>query len=505
MAETFQTADGRTLVRSMQGWREVSDAEASILDESTLTAVGNAAAAAGSETLGLLESAAGFVRGGEFGTGFRRAMIQHGSDRSAAARAEIEQRRMLRPEATAGGRAITFGLEDIATGGVILPAVVALASKRLATGAAKRAAARQADEAGEFATREAADPSLGSLLDELPQTQRPMSQAEAGATLDAIENVPRYRVAAQTIKEKIFKNSRLSGDQARLIESGAVARSGFKLLPGQSSGNNIMVDIVETVPQAADIFSGTLAENGRLLMEKTAKAVGLEAKDWGRDILGQARAKVGAMFDRVEAAIPDTTLGDDLAGALDDVLTTRERKLFDLAGDTSVSGTDLMELRSLVNAELSAARKDSAEGIAARTLEQTLEELDDIIKNAIDDPAIAELWAEARQRWRMVLALDRPGVITPEGDVSLKRLVGAMEKQFPNEFRRTLQVSGEALPMDMRDLMEYARVARSFASNLPNSGTATRNILAKLVSNPAAQKIAGGTAGISFLAALVGD
>ena len=80
-----------------------------------------------------------------------------------------------------------------------------------------------------------------------------------------------------------------------------------------------------------------------------------------------------------------------------------------------------------------------------------------------------------------------------------------MEKQFPNEFRRTLQVSGEALPMDMRDLMEYARVARSFASNLPNSGTATRNILAKLVSNPAAQKIAGGTAGISFLAALVGD
>ena len=164
-----------------------------------------------------------------------------------------------------------------------------------------------------------------------------------------------------------------------------------------------------------------------------------------------------------------------------------------------------MELRSLINSELSAARKESAEGVAARQLEQTMEALDEIILSAIDDPVGAAVWKEARQRWRMVLALDRPGVITSEGDISLKRLTAAMEKQFPNEFRRTLLggKGSDALPMDMRNLMEYARIARTFASNLPNSGTATRNILAKIVANPVAQGALATTAGVSFFTALV--
>ena len=57
--------------------------------------------------------------------------------------------------------------------------------------------------------------------------------------------------------------------------------------------------------------------------------------------------------------------------------------------------------------------------------------------------------------------------------------------------------------MDMRNLMEYARIARTFASNLPNSGTATRNILAKIVANPVAQGALATTAGVSFFTALV--
>ena len=425
MAETYTTANGRTLIRSMQGWREVSPAEAEVLGETTGEAVGSAAAASLRSFGGLAMSLIGHLTTGPAAGATR----QRFGAISAEAEAEIAFRRPLRPEATAGGRIIGEAVIDVATGGLLAPAIAKLVAQRGARQLARRTAAQATTDApivaraetptaaavrAEPPTIKAADPSLGKLLDDLPQTQQPMSKAEAGATLDAIENVPRYRAAAQSIKEKIFKNSALSTDQARLIESGAVARSGFKLLPGQAKGNNIMVDIVETVPQVADLFAPSLAHNARLLMEKTARSVGLEAKDWGRDILGQARAKVGAMFDRVESAIPEgVSLGDDLVQSLETALTKGERRLFDLDANTSLSGSDLMELRSLINSELSAARKLSAEGVAARELEQTMEALDEIILSAIDDPVVEAVWKEARQRWRMVLALERPGVITP--------------------------------------------------------------------------------------------
>ena len=520
MAISSVREDGTTVVLRENGrYEEATPEEAAVLAESTSQAVMRSAGENLRVTGGLIQSVLGAGMVSQHG----RMAEARGDAQIADAAQNIETREFARPGASAAGALLGGLTEEALTAG---SASIAVLGKRmlsegvqsLASNRAKRAAATQAAEVAADLPVSTDAKDFNNLMADLPQANRPQAAAdvtpgapgsvktapgaESAATLEQMGNVPRWRDAVTGVAEKIGKGSGLSADQARLLSSGTVAKTGFRLFPGQASGSNVAVDVAETIPQFADIFSPITNTNGRLMGEKVARSVGLEPGAMGRDILSEGRTTVGRMFDNVDAAIQPQKLPDNLATQLDDALNKTERELFDLKGSEQ-TGSDIMELRSKLNSELSAERKLAAEGKRARQLETTLENFDDIIAKGLDDPAMEAKWAEARQRWRMVLALDKPGVIdSATGDISLKRLTGAMEKQFPNEFKRKLIPGSDKLPADMVDLMEFTRVARSYASNLPNSGTATRNLFVKAATNPV---VYGSLSGAALVTGLFGD
>jgi hypothetical protein len=483
------------------------------MQESAVEAVGRSAFENLRVTGGLIQAGLGFAGGGRH----RGAIAaQPGLDRIDEASQEIALREFARPEAAAAGAMLGGLTEELATAGT---ASVAVMGRNMLRSAIANRAKRQANDAIRAA---AASPVSGDsrafndLMADLPQANiyngtADVSPAGAGrvntaptpesaATLETLENVPRWESTARGMKNKLLEGTGLSTTQKRLVDSGAVARSGFKLFPGQASGSNVVADMVETLPHVAEVFSPTVTHNARLLAEKTSRAVGLEAKDFGRDILGASRERVGGMFDTVEGAIGPMRIEASLASKLDEALNKPERELFDLAGSDQ-TGRDLMEIRSKLNQELAAERKVAAEGKRARQLEDTLEEFDNIIEQGIDDPAISKLYSDARQRWRVVRSIDN-AVDPTTGDLSLKKLAASFDRNFQTEFKRKTLAGSDKLPADVADLLEYVRVARSFQSNLPNSGTATRNFLVKIATTP---QVAVPIVGAGFFTGLVGE
>ena len=214
-----------------------------------------------------------------------------------------------------------------------------------------------------------------------------------------------------------------------------------------------------------------------------------------RNILSESRQALGARFNAVRKTIGDLDGGrialhpDDIAlletPEFRSVLTPRQRGSIDLA---DMSPDQMMEVRSRLNGRASQFFRNG-ENQAGNDVVQVIESLD----NQLDEALLAagktdtmEDWRKVRQQWRVRLALQKPGVITPDGDVSLKRLTGNLEKVFEREFGETLLVPDafRAANPEIAEGLDFIRVARSFASNMPDSGTATRQFAGDVLTNP---------------------
>jgi hypothetical protein len=103
-----------------------------------------------------------------------------------------------------------------------------------------------------------------------------------------------------------------------------------------------------------------------------------------------------------------------------------------------------------------------------------------------------DFWRDSQEQWRVFKAIDRPGSVDPNtGDVSLKVLTRNLGKQF-RDFDEISPSEIDTLPTRLgstRELMKFARVARTFADSLPNSGTATRGTMRSLLSNTRPAKV----------------
>jgi hypothetical protein len=383
----------------------------------------------------------------------------------------------------------TLGLEaaGIAAGGagLIGAGVRGVGKKRMA----ERIAERTRPEGVQGPMQMAPD-ELGGMIETFGMDSA--GAAAQGGFWNDLKQMPGVKGALEGFEEFVGASRPLSGDQAKLLASGRAERLGFEFLPGQRNGNNVMSDIIRSQPFMADALDPLLSKNAANLGSRVARSVGLQGDDLGRNILQDSRRVVGAEFDAVADAIPTVRLGDDIVQQLDDlVLTGKEKGVYGLAkGETDeageaiarsldVEGRDVMKLRQQVAEEASNRAQREGHDKIQRTMTDTVEAIDDVIEQALEasgDEATMKAWKDARTRWRVVRAIDRPGVVTPDGSISMKRLSGALEKEFDKEFRRSLDAPAD-FPDEVRDMLDYTRLARAFESNLGDSGTATRGAL----------------------------
>lgn len=317
--------------------------------------------------------------------------------------------------------------------------------------------------------------------------------AAQGGMWEFLKSRPALRGTLEGLEDFIGTSRPLTADQSRLLASGNAERLGFQWLPGQRAGNNVISDIMRSQPFMADALDPVVQANARQLNKLTAQAVDLTEDQMGRGALAGSRGAVGQRFEDVAARMPEVTLPESVVANVEKALTSAERQAYGISRAVegteralSVQGRDLMQLRQKVAEEASNRASKEGQDVVQREFAQTVDAIDDAIESALrangDDTTMA-LWQEARTRWRVVRALDRPGVVQPDGSISMKSLSLALEKEFDREFRRQLSAPAD-FPQDVRDLLDYTRLARAFESNLGNSGTATRSAMGDIINSP---------------------
>ena len=469
MARTAANQAGERYILERGRYRLITEPERTILDASALSVAKDSAV---SLLKGGAHLAGALVGGGVAPGGRGRALTAAMEEFT-----ELGQLSDLRP----GASDLGTGALEVGTG--LLASMVRRGSTRLATGAARQAA-RNAPTPSVKRSNDETLVEVAELVDTFGADSA--GAAARGGFMANLMRMPRFKASLEHLTEFIGGHRPLTGQQQRFLSAGEdgiseVDRVGLSLLPGQDTGNGVIAEVILRDPMMRDSMDHILSANSDNLLTKMARSLGLDPGDYGRDIRQLGRDKVGEKFEHVSAGIRDFDVPEELATQIDELLTPAERGLLNVA-DQPMGGSDAMDIRRLIAEELAGARTDPTLTRRTRELDQMLEGFDDLLESNMDDGLMAE-WAHARSQWRIVRALDRRGVVQQDGSISVKTLVNALEREFPVEFNRTALTQGK-LPGEINEFMDFARVSRTFMSNLNDSGTATGNSVMGAIMNP---------------------
>ncbi len=466
MAITSTNQAGERYILEDGAYRRIDDREREILDQSTLSVAKDSA-------VSLLKGVGKILQAGQI-RGDSSSLI----DEALGEFQTFGELTELRP----GASNIGTGALEIGTG--LLASAIKKGGTRLATQSARRAGRA----APQPTVKAANDETLVEVADLVNTFGADTAGAAArGGFMANLMRMPRFKASMEHLQQFIGGHRPLTGQQQRFLAPGVdggqseVERVGLALLPGQDTGNGIIAEVVLRDPLMRDSLDHILSANSDSLLTKMTRALGLDPGDYGRDIRQLGRDKVGERFQTVAAGINDFDIPEELATQIDELLTVGERATINVA-EESIGGSDAMDIRRLISEELAGARTDPALTRKTRELDQLLESFDDLLESNMDEGLMQE-WSHARSQWRVVRALDRRGVVQQDGSISVKTLVNALEREFPFEFNRTALTQGN-LPGEITEFMDFARVSRTFMSNLNDSGTATGNSVMQAIMNP---------------------
>lgn len=289
--------------------------------------------------------------------------------------------------------------------------------------------------------------------------------------------------------------------QQRLVDR--ARRIGMSVKPSQATGSPFL-ERLEASMESSAITAGAFARRGArnqaTANRLAARAIGETSDSLNADVMGRAAKRIGDRFDELTR---DATvkLDDDFITALgnieaktsgtwvknssiDDVI---ERALKEAAEapDNAISARRYQDIRSQIGkAARSNLRGENSDPETAFALFDIQEALDDALSRSLGDDA-RQAFAQAREQWRILSLLERPGVVnTSSGDVSLRRLANSL---------RTKDKRGFARGRNRSDLYDAARFAQGFRQ-YPDSGTAGR------LSLPMTLGMQGGIGGLTYSA-----
>jgi hypothetical protein len=276
----------------------------------------------------------------------------------------------------------------------------------------------------------------------------------------------------------------LTPDQTQMLP--VADELGFRFFPGQRDGAAGLRIMAESDPLIQAAFAGDMQANRQGLRAAAAKAIGINADDFSRDFLGRAADDLGSVFDDIGGQIGRQPLPEELLTQIEQIRATEP--FLNIGAQGSLSGRELMSLRSSLDAASRQAWLQGAQAPAgkAQFIDDVVQQLDDIAEGALSSEQ-QQAWRVARERWRNLKVLESPNVVSPTGEINARSLDTRLQKYYKGAYQR--QVTGTAgrragLTPETQQFMDWSRLGTQFADNFPNSGTAYRNRLIQLMTDP---------------------
>jgi hypothetical protein len=267
--------------------------------------------------------------------------------------------------------------------------------------------------------------------------------------------------------------------------------AGFELTPGQRTGHWLpqMVESgARSTPYLAAPVRALDTKNQFAFNRVVNRAIGQEGAEVSLGNINAAQDFVSDTFKKAATAIRER--GGVPAGGL-------EAQFASIIDDWKAFGIDLpnplqkykldnatfdpvglLEARQRLNGLMRDAKRNTPSRLPA--LGDMVEAIDSAIETAARSQG--ENIARAREVYRVLLALDRPGVWKENGDIGASALYRAFRSGFRNEMKLRSEPSKA-----VRDLISVIRAREGFMREIVNdSGTATRMSLQTLLHNPVA-------------------
>ena len=321
-----------------------------------------------------------------------------------------------------------------------------------------------------------AQPGAGGL-------QPPRLAADTGVGAAAVGEAPQQVGRFGKIIDQFLDQRPLRTDQRRILETGRSEQLGFRHLPGEREGRNLLVAGAKSDPIVASAFDDILTGNREQGARLARKALGLEdSVEFGRAELGEAAESIGARLNQVADDIKPVALNkdianrvnklrkidDDLDDALDDIIGIPKKE-----GEL-VTGEELLGVRSQLSSASSQAWRQGAAQRGKR-IDGIITKIDDIIEKQSTNPAARADYQQAREQWRILKQLEKPNVVSEAGDINFQTLARQFTKEFKGDFgRSTFARETSRLSQESKDLLDFTKIGASFKDAVGDSGTATR-------------------------------
>ena len=276
---------------------------------------------------------------------------------------------------------------------------------------------------------------------------------------------------------------------------------GVKFRPGSVQGGQLQQIVnsgAERSIQFADIYDDLIQRpNQNLMQRKVLRSLGSDAETFTGTTMGNIRATLSNERTDILKAAPklgiDAKIIDDLGkvkadynknvarlGQDDPIVKQVDNVLESLEGKSVIDAKDYSRMRQqLRGAHKSAIKNDPNQAFA---LQHTIDALDELFRRQAGE-GLADRFHTNTQRFRMLKAVDGPGVVQPNSTISFPSMRRQLDKNFESEFTFNQADEFGSSP-EFKELFDTTKVLSHFKGIIGDSGTVPASELRTLISDP---------------------
>ena len=485
-------------------------------DLSTLQAIGIGAGESFTTTGRGIQQIFNSIRGGQAGREANEALAARQAGDQQAFREGVGE---TNPIATGIGQALPF-VAAAPLGGSSVAGQVALEAGLGGLGFG---------DVGERAERAAIGAGAafgGNMVLRVANGIRRSSQAITGRGVDPVTGAPAGSAGAARVEGSVVGTGSQSGTRSALQNAGrqivgegidspadlqamiTLRENGFRLSPGTASGNAAargLNSFVENAPLLKDIPQAAIAApNAQDFNRMTLDALGEnvpegQVAEFTADSIGALKRKTGDIVEGIKEQTPTIEVSDGVIRRIEGKQDTFSKEVTTISAedpavkvvdnvlaeikDGKLSTDTYTRIRSRVRgAQIKASEQN--EVARAELYSSVIEDLDAAFAQSIGDPTEFAKFQVATQRFRLLEALDKPGVISPQGDINVPALNRNLKKIFKAEYGDADRFGTFAEMPEFGKLFDVSKALGRFPKIAGGSPTFERLSAQSLFSNP---------------------